>query len=252
MESLPRAQPALRLLTYNIQSGIASPALRSYITGSWQYFLPSKKRSTNLDNIARLLRHYDIVALQEVDAGSLRTRFVNQVEYLARQAKFAHWHFQLNRILGRFAQHSNGILSRLSIHEIEYHSLPGRITGRGAMVVKLKYHNHFLVIINVHLALGKNSRQKQLDYLAEIVKQYSTVIILGDMNCTPHHPVIQHTFTDLGLRCATQDIKTYPSWHPWRALDQIWVTANLKVRKPQTKHYLYSDHLPISVDVHFT
>ena len=55
---------------------------------------------------------YDVVALQESDAGSLRTGFTNQTEYLARQSCFPYWLDQTNRHLGHFAKHSNGLLIR--------------------------------------------------------------------------------------------------------------------------------------------
>ena len=42
----------------------------------------------NLDKIAQLIKEFDIVALQEVDAGSLRSQFINQTEYLAKKADF--------------------------------------------------------------------------------------------------------------------------------------------------------------------
>ena len=242
----------LRILTYNIQTGIAaSKALRGYgyVTESWQHLLPSHKRFTNLDNVARIIRNHDIVALQETDAGSLRSHFVNQVEYLAHQAKFPYWHCQLNRDIGRFAQHSNGLISRLEIISIEYHALPGRIRGRGAMLAKFKYNNTTLVIINVHLSLGKTARQLQLDYLADLIPNDFPTVVLGDMNCGSHNPTINELFSGRNLRCATDDIKTYPSWRPQRSLDQAWVSPHLKVKNVQAKHTLFSDHLPVMLEV---
>ncbi len=238
----------LRILTYNIQTGIASPGMHNYVTNSWQYLLPTQKRFTNLDNIARLLRHQDIVALQEVDAGSLRTRYVNQVEYLAHQAKFPHWYIQTNRDLGKWAQHSNGFLSRLSILDVEYHPLPGRV-GRGAMLASFTHKGNTFTLINVHLALGGNARRLQLSYLADLIRAHENVIILGDMNCGAHHEDINDIFVPLGLNCASKEIKTYPSWRPWRTLDQVWTSSHIEVRKVQAKHFLYSDHLPLSVEV---
>ena len=103
----------LRLLSYNIQAGIAANSYRHYLTHSWKHILPCPKRLDNLDRIARLLGGFDIVGLQEVDGGSLRSGFINQTEYLALSARFPYWHDQTNRNLGKFAQHSTGLLSRL-------------------------------------------------------------------------------------------------------------------------------------------
>ena len=76
-------QRRLRLLTYNIQTGIATSRYRHYLTHSWKHVLPCSGRRDNLDQIANLVRHYDIVGLQEADAGSLRSGYVNLTEYLA-------------------------------------------------------------------------------------------------------------------------------------------------------------------------
>ncbi|MEK7696756.1 MAG: EEP domain-containing protein, partial [Pseudomonadota bacterium] len=66
----------LRLLSYNIQIGIATSRYRQYLTHSWKHVLPSTQRLGNLDRIARLIRSSDVVGLQEVDAGSLRSGYI--------------------------------------------------------------------------------------------------------------------------------------------------------------------------------
>ena len=108
------ADGLLRLLSFNVQVGINTQRYHHYLTRSWQHLLPHAGRANNLQRIADLLADFDLVALQEVDGGSLRSGYVNQVEYLAQQGAFPYWYQQLNRNLGRFAQHSNGVLSRLA------------------------------------------------------------------------------------------------------------------------------------------
>mgnify|MGYP006190221249 CR=1 FL=1 len=104
---------SLRLLSFNIQVGISTQRYHHYLTRSWQHVLPHAGRSGNLQRIGDLLGDFDLVALQEVDGGSLRSGYVNQVEHLAHLGVFPYWYQQLNRNLGRLAQHSNGVLSRL-------------------------------------------------------------------------------------------------------------------------------------------
>ena len=100
------------------------------MTHGWKHLLPYANRWDNLDRIARGLRSFDIVGLQEVDSGSLRTGFVNQIKYLADGANFPFWYHQVNRRLGKFAQHSNGLLSRLHPYERADHKLPGAARAR--------------------------------------------------------------------------------------------------------------------------
>ncbi|HHQ43077.1 MAG TPA: endonuclease, partial [Chromatiales bacterium] len=79
------AATTLRLLSYNIQAGIGAGRYRDYLTGSWRHVLPDRRTLANLDAIARLLRRYDLVGLQEVDGGSLRSAFLDQARYLAHR-----------------------------------------------------------------------------------------------------------------------------------------------------------------------
>ena len=96
----------LRLVTFNLQVGIQTSAYHHYLTRSWQHLLPHPRRQRRLDMIAEVLSHFDMVGLQEVDGGSFRSNQVNQLEYLAMQGGFPHHYQQLNRNLGRLAQHS--------------------------------------------------------------------------------------------------------------------------------------------------
>lgn len=115
------ADGRLRLLSFNIQVGISTERYRHYLTRSWQHLLPHNGRAGNLQRIGELLGDFDLVALQEADGGSLRSGYINQVEHLAQLGAFPYWYQQLNRNLGRFAQHSNGVLSRLKPQHLEDH-----------------------------------------------------------------------------------------------------------------------------------
>ena len=143
----------LRLLSFNIQVGNSTQSYRHYLTRSWQHVLPHKGRTSNLDKIGDLLSDFDLVALQEADGGSHRSGYVNQVKYLAQQGEFPYWYQQLNRNLGRLAQHSNGMLSRLRPSAIEDHPLPGP-AGRGAILVRFGEGADALAVVIMHLALG--------------------------------------------------------------------------------------------------
>ena len=131
----------LRLLSYNIQAGVYTQRYRQYLTQSWKHVLPHRERLLNLNRIASMIHGYDLVGLQEVDSGSLRSGFVDQTEYLAHRAGFPHWYKQVNRSHGKFAQHSNGLLSRIRHTHIEEHKLPG-LPGRGAIIANYGEYDH--------------------------------------------------------------------------------------------------------------
>jgi endonuclease/exonuclease/phosphatase family metal-dependent hydrolase len=239
----------LRLLSYNIQVAVASTRLRHYVTQSWKHFLPHQASMTNLDRIADVVCDYDIVALQEVDAGSLRSAFVNQVQYLADKGRFPFWYYQTNRNLGRVAQHSNGLLSQIKPADVAEHKLPGLIPGRGAILVRYGHHENPLVFMLVHLALGKRARLNQIHYLSDIVCQHKHVVVMGDFNCQPHSIEINSLLHRTHLRPPFTDAVTFPSWRPNRKLDYILVSPSLDVHDVKVLNHAVSDHLPISMEI---
>ncbi|HET8706660.1 MAG TPA: hypothetical protein VFM46_10195, partial [Pseudomonadales bacterium] len=97
--ALPRR--ALRVLSFNIQAGIGTRGYHQYVTRSWRHLISDRTLRPLLNEIGGVIADFDIVALQEVDAGSLRSGFINQVEYLAEQGGFEFWHKQVNRNFGR-------------------------------------------------------------------------------------------------------------------------------------------------------
>jgi len=172
------------LLSYNIQVGIKTRHVGDYIMSSWQHLLPNQKRLQNLQTISYLLKPYDLIALQEVDGGSLRSSYINQVEFLANYSGFPYWYHQCNRNLGKIAQHSNGLLAKYPVNQIINHKLPGLIPGRGAIEAILGDGDEQLRIIVAHLSLSNRARKQQVKYLADKIKGFPYVIIMGDLNCS--------------------------------------------------------------------
>lgn len=244
----PRARH-LRLLSYNIQVALSTGRYRHYITRSWRHVLPSADRMPNLDRIAHLVRDYDIVGLQETDAGSLRSRNVNQVRYLADHASFPFWNSQVNRDLGKLAQHSLGFLSRVRPGVIQEYKLPGMIPGRGVLVAKFGAPERPLVLVVTHLALGPRTRRQQLAFISELIGNYEHVILMGDTNCEPQDLIEDSALRQTGLRVAPQLHKTYPSWQPRRNIDHILVTPSLQIHRVEVIDERISDHLPIAMEV---
>jgi endonuclease/exonuclease/phosphatase family metal-dependent hydrolase len=239
----------LRLLSYNIQTGIATRNYRDYFTHSWKHVLPYPQRQANLDRIANLVSDFDIVGLQEVDAGSLRSGFVNQTEYLALQAHFPYWYDQTNRNLGHIAQHSIGLLSRFRPAKITEAKLPGMIPGRGALIARYGFGADSLVLVILHLALGRRARLQQLDHISGLIRECRHVVVMGDLNCKSDSEEIGWLLARTDLREPTHGLHTFPSWRPRRNIDHILVSSSLEVENVAVLNHPLSDHLPIVMEV---
>ncbi len=239
---------SVRLLTYNIQVGISTSSYRHYLTRSWQHVLPHRRRQENLDKIAAFLNDYDMVALQEVDGGSLRSGFINQVEYLAAEADFPFWYQQLNRNFGPVAKHSNGLLSRYRPLKVEEYSLPGLIPGRGVIVAQYGKREDPLVLVIMHLSLSDSAQRQQLRFVRELIDEYNHVVLMGDMNTHAEKLLHDSPLKGAGLVALPGVSHTFPSWRPEKALDHILISRNLLVKRAEVITFPVSDHLPIALE----
>ncbi len=244
----PGSNP-LRLLSFNMQAGTSTRQFRDYLTQSWRQVLPNRQRMRALEQLAQELDGYDLVAIQEADAGSLRSGFLNQTQYLAEKAGYAYCTWQSNRRVGSVAHVSNGLLSRHEPVRVEDHKLPGRIPGRGALLAVYGEGEQSLAICVVHLSLGKRSRQQQFDYLAEILADHPNRVLMGDTNCPFDSPEMLRFLSRAELAEPRELLPTYPAWAPDRAIDHILVSYHIPVLDYQVLPMQLSDHLPVVMEI---
>lgn len=238
----------LKLVTYNIQSGIGTSRAHRYFTEGWKQVLPHAKQQSLLQSIAGVVADHDLVGLQEADIGSLRSGYINQVEYVASYAGFAHVHSRTNRKVANFATSAVSTMSQLPLHNIREVRLPGRIPGRGALVVDVVGETSTLTVAVAHLALGRRDRLSQVDYLGEILGDSEHAVLMGDMNCPASSPEIELLNRRCGLIPAGADeSRTFPSWRPLRGIDHVLVCPQIPVERCEVLNHTYSDHRPISV-----
>jgi endonuclease/exonuclease/phosphatase family metal-dependent hydrolase len=240
----------LQLLSCNILAGGSVRHYRQYVTQSWKHVLPARSKRGNLDRFAKLLAEFDVVGLQEADAGSLRSGFVNQTEYLAEAAGFPYWSHQPNRKVAQFAASSNGLLTRFKPTEVLDYPLPGRIPGRGALWVRFGSGDDALILLVAHLSLGPTARKRQFAFLAELIGKQKHVVLMGDLNCTIHSAELKALFQKTSLTPPdSAPPTTYPSWRPRRAIDHILTTPTVRVESLRTLPHPVSDHLPLAATI---
>ena len=244
----PRDPRQLRLLSYNIQAGQSVKRYRDYVTRGWQHVLPHPSKRRNLREVATLVSGYDVVALQEADAGSLRSGFQNQVQWLAETAGFPFWSHQANRQMA-VAASSNGLLSRFEPSAVIDHRLPGAIPGRGALEAVYGAGPAPLRVIVAHLALSRRARSSQLAYLVDVIGDHANVVLMGDFNCTNDSGELRHVFARTALQPPEVAPNTFPSWRPRRAIDHILVASQLKPIALEVPLVHASDHLPLALTI---
>jgi len=219
------------------------------------------------DRIARVIARYnpDIVALQELDAGRLRSFGIDQAQRIAKRLEMSfHFHPAFHY---KDEQYGNAILSRYPIVLIKKDVLPklwnkAFLEFRGAIWVMLDYQGTKINIINTHLSLWPKERLLQIKTLLdgdwlEHPDCSGPVILCGDLNMVPNSPVYKEIckkFKDSQLMVdGHKPLKTWFAGLPVMRIDHIFVTPEFCVKSIQVSHTaldrVASDHLPIIADL---
>ncbi|QAU24733.1 EEP domain-containing protein [Dyella sp. M7H15-1] len=239
----------LRLLSCNILAGASVRRYRQYVTRSINAVLPGRSKLDNLDQLAELLPQFDVIGLQEADAGSLRSGFLNQTRYLAETSGMPFWSHQPNRPVAQLSHTANGLICRFEPRTVIDYPLPSRIPGRGALLAHFGDDAHGLAVMVAHLSLSAQARAKQLGFIAEVLQDYPHAVLMGDLNTDAHSREMRHLFERCDLQPPVHPVLTFPSWKPKRALDHILVSPGIKIEKVWTLPQAFSDHLALAAEI---
>lgn len=239
----------LRLISWNIHKGIG---------GIDRRYRPER--------VVSVLAHYapDLVLLQEVDDGALRSRRDRQVDLLADALGMAHRTFFPNvRVLGG-GSYGNAVLSRHPIATARNLDLtfPAK-KPRSALYATLHVHGPHggrprnLHVFNLHLGLSGFERKWQLarffaDHPFTGVGAHAPVVVGGDFNDI-WGKLGRIFFEPAGFHVPARPARTFPAWAPVRALDAIYARGDLKVHNLFRSHLrearFASDHLPLHAEL---
>jgi len=142
---------------------------------------------------AEIIRHVDIVGIQEVYASSWLNKLgfgVNQTKMLASTGKFA-WLFCPTRHRWLKENRGNAILTRLPVKSWQLKMLPDQTNNsfRNMTVVCFQWKQQSCYFINTHLHTGKG-RLEQLKAVLDEFDKYSPAILVGDFNSKPETQIL--------------------------------------------------------------
>jgi len=207
----------------------------------------------------------DLVALQELDVGRIRTGAVDQAHEVAHHLGMSfHFHPAL-RLMEEL--YGDAILTPRPCTLVKAGALPGlpdrhELEPRGALWAAVEAGDATLQVINTHLGLSVRERQVQIDTLLgpEWLGHPSCqdpVLLIGDFNTLPRSRAYRRLTRDLmDAQRARPDPRprpTFPSRLPLLRIDHAFVGRGIEVvgssvpRSPLTR--AASDHLPLILDL---
>ena len=252
----------VKLISYNIEYCEGMEGLWYQYLFFWRIFFPPKKLDQQIvDELKKL--NPDVVALIEVDTGSLRSRgkdevvffekglgmrnFVEKVKYgVTGWLKFFH-HVPI------LDKQANAIISKFPLEKVKYHVFH---EGTKRMIIEatISIKQKKVTLLVAHLALGPKTRALQIKELIGIVNKIKNpVVLMGDFNTFNGETEIKNLLTKTHLNDKIALDKesiplTEPAWHPAKRLDYILTSPQIKVNKYSVLHYAFSDHLPLMID----
>lgn len=240
-----------RLLTYNVHRCVGTD------------------RRLDVDRIVAVIAEHDpdIVCLQELDVGRMRTRMVDQAQAIAAGLDMS-FHFNPAMVV-EAEEYGDALLTRHPERLIHKGPLP-TIRGipglepRGAIWAAVEIGGVTLNVLNTHLGLVP--REQRLQAAALVGKEWLSdprctgpTILTGDFNATsitrPYQALTRRLADcqrQLGLK---PTVKTFPSGFPAIRIDHAFVSPGVRVtgvRAPFSPlARVASDHLPLIIDFEF-
>lgn len=233
-----RAPEALRVMTFNIQSG-----------------------RHGLERIAEVIRRAnpDVVALQEVDKGTWRSRGLDQAEELAQLTGLTHHaHFRATRFFG--GEYGLAVISRFPIVDARRLSLPTprmdetRAVARAVVDVGGIEVSVYVTHLS-HLPQRSALRVEQAQAILRLVRaDPRPALLMGDLNDAPSSAAVLLLRSELPCafsRAGEGPGATYPLPFPLRdlRLDYVLASRAFTPKRAFVVREKASDHFPIVADL---
>jgi len=238
----------LRVMTYNVHSCVGLDGKLS----------PRR--------IARVIARYepDVVALQEVDVGRLRTELADQAQIIAACVNMEYHFHPAMKVEEEL--YGDCILSRLPMKLVKAGALPslsGRssLEPRGALWVTLKAGDTLIQFFNTHLGLKTQEKLIQIEALLGDGwiggGGSEPIVFCGDFNASPQSKVWRlctDRFRDVQTEKAQRSPQsTWFGHHPLARIDHIFIGSQIEVLRVDVgDDYLSrvaSDHRPLFAEL---
>lgn len=210
--------------------------------------------------IAKELKKYDpdIVAFDEISGKNFvegdyfaNIRKALGMRHYVKRVKYDLRKFKLIKKIPFLNKQSNALMSKNKLSHVETVYLH---EGMKRTIIEAEVNcGRMVTLLLVHLALSKETRKKQFEELARVIKKIKTPVILaGDFNTFDGEKEIKSLIKETSLRHSFRvhggRIFTFPAYHPRRRFDYVLTSKEIKIKKYSVLKMPFSDHLPVMVD----
>lgn len=195
----------------------------------------------------------DHIALQEVDLGSIRSRFTDQHQVIASRLREEGFRYD-HRADVKYGPH--GVVAGLPVLRNMSNAVfwtggtarPRYLSSGLKRLVHVVSRPDAPTVVSVHLSKTRGTREAQLAEVASLVDDHDDVVVTGDFNVTDREEFETLTRrSDLTLHVPGD---SYPTVRPTHAFDVFLVSEGLSVDRCEVlDHVTVSDHMPVIAEV---
>jgi endonuclease/exonuclease/phosphatase family metal-dependent hydrolase len=209
------------------------------------------KGKLNVDEMAEVIERNrpDIVALQEVSRGSVLNGGLDMLAWLSYRL---HMPYVFEPTTDPFS--GNAILSRypiLAFSKGDLTTSADSLTKQGFIEGLIDLgEDQQIKVINTQfdpLEWNTENRQLQAQTIIDFWGGLNTTVILGSLNAQPQSDEIREfypsSFEDFAV--GRKSVYTFPSINPWKRIDYIFTSRDLRVNDGGVTPSTASDHLPV-------
>lgn len=240
----------MKLLIYNIAYGTGtSGGVKGFFSAHRYLRTPEKV----IDAIADFIdaSGADVAGLVEIDTGSFRTGYLDQVSRVAERlpgytcSAIKYGSQSIGRVLPILRKQANAFFSRKQPQQIKNYYMP---FGFKRLILEMEVSGIRFFLL--HLALHRGTRSRQLQYIKKIVSiNPGPMIICGDFNTFAGDLELDTFIRDLELYDPNRErIPTYPSVGPKKKLDFILCSRGIRAKSFTVPSVQFSDHLPLILE----
>lgn len=233
-KNYPRAEGTSRFMSFNVRNGMGMDEVTDYM-----------RTAKVIESLAP-----DVVAIQELDSVTQRSKGVDVLKKLADETKmYASYGWAIDYDGGKYGI---GILSKQRPLRTERIPLPGWEEERALLIAEFENY----VFCCTHLSLTADDSKASVAIIDKYAKQYKKPVILaGDFNSLPESETMKEFARNWKILSTAKEA-TYPASVPEERIDYILgytkysgentysVHQSKVVNEPEA-----SDHRPIFVDV---
>ena len=155
-------------------------------------------------------------------------------------------------------EYGNAFLTRRPLLEQEIIQIPDRTSDERAyfehrtiLRCVLDVNGQKLTVLSTHFGLARVEHESAVETMLGVIeKETNPVILMGDLNMQPDHPVIQPLFEALhDTADRKDDIKTFPSGEPVMKIDYIMHKGNIETLSVRSMDTQCSDHRPLMAEL---